>query len=59
MTGTQVRRPKTPAKKNGGIIREAVSGKLKAYYDEITRQEVPQRFLDLLKELDEAAEKKS
>ena len=49
-------------KKNRGlgsqhIVKEAVSSKLKAYYDDIARQEVPQRFLDLLQELDKAGEK--
>ena len=34
------------------VVREAVSSKLKAYYEDISRQEVPQRFLDLLAELD-------
>ena len=38
------------------VVREAVSSKLKAYYDDIARQEVPQRFLDLLQDLDKAAE---
>ena len=49
---------KTSKKSNtsGGqqVVREAVSIKLKAYYDDISRQEVPQRFLDLLADLDKA-----
>jgi hypothetical protein len=36
------------------VVNEAVSSKLKAYYDDIARQEVPQRFLDLLADLDKA-----
>ncbi len=42
------------SKTSGGqqVVRDAVSNKLKAYYDDISRQEVPQRFLDLLAELD-------
>ena len=36
------------------LVKEAVSSKLKAYYDDIARQEVPQRFLDLLADLDKA-----
>lgn len=42
------------SKTSGGqhVVREAVSSKLKAYYDDISRQEVPKRFLDLLAELD-------
>lgn len=44
------------SKTSGGqqVVREAVSNKLKAYYDDISRQDVPQRFLDLLAELDKA-----
>ena len=46
------------SKASGGqhVVKEAVSSKLKAYYDDIARQEVPQRFLDLLKDLDKASE---
>lgn len=42
------------SKASGGqqVVREAVSNKLKAYYDDISRQEVPKRFLDLLADLD-------
>ncbi len=39
------------------VVKEAVSSKLKAYYDDISRQEVPQRFLDLLQDLDKAGER--
>lgn len=39
------------------LVKEAVSAKLRAYYDDISRQEVPQRFLDLLQDLDKAGEK--
>lgn len=39
------------------VVREAVSSKLRAYYDDISRQEVPKRFLDLLADLDKAGEK--
>jgi Anti-sigma factor NepR len=38
------------------IVKEAVSTKLRAFYDDISRQEVPQRFLDLLQDLDKAHE---
>lgn len=41
------------------VVKEAVSSKLRAYYDDIARQEVPQRFLDLLADLDKAAGGKS
>ena len=36
------------------VVKEAISSKLKAYYDDIARQEVPQRFLDLLADLDKS-----
>lgn len=41
------------------VVKEAVSSKLKAYYDDIARQDVPQRFLDLLADLDKAGGGKS
>jgi anti-sigma factor NepR-like protein len=41
-------------RRNAKVIERAVSGKLKAYYDEMTRQEVPDRFLELLRQLDES-----
>jgi hypothetical protein len=47
-------RSKTSASQQ--IVREAVSTKLKVFYDDISRQEVPQRFLDLLQDLDKAHE---
>ena len=48
---------KTKSTGNNQVVREAVSSKLKAYYDDIARQDVPQRFLDLLKDLDKAGNK--
>ena len=48
---------KNKASGNQQVVKEAVSSKLKAYYDDIARQEVPQRFLDLLQDLDKANEK--
>ena len=45
---------RTKATDNHQVVKEAVSSKLKAYYDDIARQDVPQRFLDLLKDLDKA-----
>jgi hypothetical protein len=38
-------------------IAEAVSGKLKAYYDSVTGQAIPDRFMDLLAQLDASASK--
>lgn len=34
------------------LVGEAVSNKLKAFYDEISNEVVPDRFLDLLARLD-------
>ena len=48
---------KSKASNSQQVVKEAVSSKLKAYYDDIARQEVPQRFLDLLSELDKAGGK--
>jgi hypothetical protein len=48
---------KTKSTGNSQVVREAVSSKLKAYYDDIARQDVPQRFLDLLRDLDKAGGK--
>jgi hypothetical protein len=50
---------KSKASGNQQVVREAVSLKLRAYYDGISRQDVPQRFLDLLAELDDADGKNS
>lgn len=38
------------------VVEEAVSTKLQAYYDDIAQQDIPQRFLDLLQDLDKAGE---
>ncbi len=48
---------KTRASAAQHVVKEAVSTKLRAYYDDISRQEVPQRFLDLLQDLDKADER--
>jgi hypothetical protein len=47
---------KSRAASNQQVVKEAVSSKLRAYYDDIARQDVPQRFLDLLQDLDKADE---
>jgi hypothetical protein len=51
-----VSRNKGPAvsKRNTKIVQEAVSGKLKAFYDDMTRQAVPDRFVELLRQLDDS-----
>lgn len=43
--------------KDTAVINRAVSGKLRAYYDTIASQEVPDRFKDLLNQLDESDQK--
>ncbi len=48
---------KTRASHSQQVVKQAVSNKLKAYYDDIARQDVPQRFLDLLQDLDKAGGK--
>jgi DNA-binding protein Fis len=55
MTEKSVKKVKTAATQQ--VVKDAVSSKLKAYYDDISRQEVPQRFLDLLQDLDKAGGK--
>ena len=54
-------RPKSSgvSKKNTRIVQDAVSGKLKAYYEDIAHQDVPDRFLELLKRIDDAAGKEN
>lgn len=46
-------KPPAPAKKPSKVVQDAVSGQLKAYFDDMTHQEIPDRFLELLKQLDE------
>ena len=51
------KRPQHPAtKKDISLVSTAVSGKLKAYYDDIAAQDIPDRFKDLLDQLDEPKE---
>lgn len=40
-------------KRTSAVVNKAVSGQLKAYYDEIAAQQVPARFIELLDRLDE------
>jgi Anti-sigma factor NepR len=44
---------KAASKKTSAVVNKAVSGKLKAYYDEIAGQQVPDRLIELLNKLDE------
>ena len=44
---------KAASKKTSAVVNKAVSGKLKAFYDEIAGQQVPDRLLELLDKLDE------
>ena len=40
-------------KTSTNVVQKAVAGRLKAYYDEIANQEVPDRLIELLNKLDE------
>lgn len=35
-----------------GSVQAAIGNRLRAYYDEVAREPVPERFVDLLKRLD-------
>lgn len=53
MTERETKRPSpVVARKNNALVSKAVAGKLKAYYDEIASQDVPDRFIELLDKLD-------
>jgi hypothetical protein len=41
---------------DGGVER-AIGSRLRAYYDELAREPVPDRFVDLLKRLDDESSK--
>ena len=51
MNERDVKRP-PQAKRDSAVVNKAVSSKLKAYYEDIAKQEVPDRFRDLLDRLD-------
>lgn len=46
---------KAGARKQGtdGTVERAIGSRLRAYYDELSREPVPDRFVDLLKRLDD------
>ncbi len=53
MTERETKRPSTVlTKRNNALVSKAVAGKLKAYYDDIASQDVPDRFIELLDKLD-------
>ena len=56
MTDRPVKKTKTASSQQ--VVKDAVSSKLRAYYDDISRQDVPQRFLDLLVDLDKANDRR-
>lgn len=39
----------------GSVVEDALSGRLRAYYAEVEKQQVPQNLLDLLDELDRSS----
>lgn len=52
------RRSTGPAtKRDVSLVNKAVSGKLKAYYDDIAAEQVPERFKDLLDRLDSSEDR--
>ncbi len=51
MSDKDSKRP-APGKKEAGIVNKAVSDKLKAFYQDIASEDVPDRFKDLLDRLD-------
>ena len=38
--------------RSDGSVERAIGSRLRAYYDEVAREPVPDRFVDLLKRLD-------
>ncbi len=40
-----------------GSVERAIGSRLRAYYDEVAREPVPDRFVELLKRLDDEAKK--
>ena len=44
---------KAASKKTSAVVNKAISGKLKAYYEDIAAQQVPDRIIELLGKLDE------
>ena len=45
-----------PSRRNSTVVAKAVSGKLKAFYDEIAAQEIPDRLKELLERIDKPAD---
>jgi Anti-sigma factor NepR len=43
---------------SAAVVEDAIGAKLKAYYAEMSKKEIPQQFLDLLDQLDKASDKK-
>jgi hypothetical protein len=42
----------TKTRRADGSVQAAIGNRLRAYYDEVSKEPVPARFLDLLKRLD-------
>jgi hypothetical protein len=55
MTEKPVKKHKTTSPRQ--VVQDAVSNKLRAYYEEISRQDIPQRHLDLLNALDKVGDR--
>jgi Anti-sigma factor NepR len=54
MSEVSQRRTKMGSKSRGidGSVERAIGSRLRAYYDEVAREPIPERFVDLLKRLD-------
>jgi hypothetical protein len=57
MTEKPVKKHKTTSPRQ--VVQDAVSNKLRAYYEEISRQDIPQRHLDLLNALDKVGDREN
>ena len=55
MIRKEVKRP-VPSRRNSTVVAKAVSGKLKAFYDEVATQEIPDRLKKLLERIDKPAD---
>ncbi|MCQ0986540.1 NepR family anti-sigma factor [Jiella marina] len=51
---SQPQRSQAPASGGGGGVQAAIGKQLKAYYDDVASEPVPDRFLTLLDALDKA-----
>ncbi len=53
MPSASAQKSEPRSKKLDKSIQNAIGARLRAYYDEVAREEVPDRFVQLLRKLDE------